>query len=310
MKDRGPWICLCMVSLAMLTAGAGCSPAAAPASVAADGVADVAAEADVAASPARIVSLHDTTTELVVLLGRADRLVAITEPRFLSDAALAAVAEVPRLPGGPLSVEAVAALRPDLVLGTDVVEEQQPALPAGLEALGISTWWMDPAGLDGLFRMTRELGQRLDASQQATAWVADARATLPAPVEGPPVDVFIYDCCDPPFTAGGRSPATELLARMGARNIFAEVDQDWMTVSWEAVAAASPALIIVHDYPWQGQADIDGKLSTLRHHPLLAHTPAVQHDALVAVPLALTLEGPRVLELPALLAPVIDRARP
>ena len=38
----------------------------------------------------RIVSLHDTTTEIVVGLGRANTLVAILEPAFLSSDALAA----------------------------------------------------------------------------------------------------------------------------------------------------------------------------------------------------------------------------
>ncbi|RME28707.1 MAG: hypothetical protein D6798_01795 [Deltaproteobacteria bacterium] len=260
-------------------------------------------------SPTRVVSLHDTTTEMVVLLGRTDRLVAITEPRFLSDEALRAVTDVPRLPGGPLSAEAIAALHPDLVLGTDVVGEQQPSLPAELARIGVETWFMDPVGLDGLWQVTAELGRRLDASPAADAWIARARRSLPAPSGGPVVDVFLYDCCDPPFTAGGRAPVTELLDRLGARNVFADLDQDWATVSWEAVAQADPDLIVVHDYPWQGQADVAGKTARLRGQSLLAATPAIQHDAIITVPLAVTLEGPRVLELPGLLAPAIDRAR-
>ena len=263
----------------------------------------------VAPDTLRIVSLHDTTTEMVVLLDRTALLVSITEPRFLSDAAAAAVADLPRLPGGAVSAEAIVQLRPALVLGTDVVAEQQPSLGAALEAMGVETWFIDPDGLDGLWSTMEALGDRLGAQAEARAWVSSARDALPEPVTDAPVDVFLYDCCDPPFTAGGRAPATELIRRMGGRNIFGDQDSDWLTVSWEAVAEADPALIVVHDYPWEGQGGVAEKQALLRAHPLAARTRAVQTGQLLSVPLALTLEGPRTLELPALLGPALARAR-
>ena len=220
---------------------------------------------------------------MVVLLGQSDQLVGITEPRFLSDAAVEEVGALPRLPGGPVSAEAIALMRPTLVLGTDVVAEQQPSLGAELEAMGIAVWFVDPDGLDGLWQTMAVLGERLGAQQAAEDWVATSKRALPAPVSGEPISVFFYDCCDPPFTAGGRAPASELLERMGARNVFADQAQDWLTVSWEAVAEADPDLIIVHDYPWQGQADTDAKLTLLRDNPLAARTRAVQELSLIHI---------------------------
>ena len=175
--------------------------------------------------------------------------------------------------------------------------------------MGIAVWFVDPDGLDGLWQTMAVLGERLGAQQAAEDWVATSKRALPAPVSGEPISVFFYDCCDPPFTAGGRAPASELLERMGARNVFADQAQDWLTVSWEAVAEADPDLIIVHDYPWQGQADTDAKLTLLRDNPLAARTRAVQEGHFVRLPLALTLEGPRTLELPAALQPSIEALR-
>src|SRR5207248_2595322 len=65
----------------------------------------------------RIVSLHEVTTELVVALGAADRLVGIAEPVDATPAVCAAVAGVPRVG----SMESILAVRPDLVLGLHVV---------------------------------------------------------------------------------------------------------------------------------------------------------------------------------------------
>lgn len=254
------------------------------------------AEPEVPDGP-RVVSLHDTTTEMVVGLGRAGDLAAIVEPRFLSEAAMAAVAEVPRLPGGPLSAEALRALRPTLVLGTDVVDEQTPTLRPALGALPVV--FVDPQGLDGLFEAVDAVAAALGVD--AGPYRAELAARVPAPVGDLRLRVALYDCCDPPFVAGGRVPLTEILARLGADNVFGGLDQDWTHVSWEALRAARPDLVVVHTYTWEDQTDTAGKIAALRDHGVTAPT--------VLLPLALALEGPRTLEAPAVLAPALARAR-
>lgn len=245
----------------------------------------------------RVVSLHDTTTELVVGLGRAGDLAAITEPRFLSEAAAAAVADVPRLPGGPLSGEALRALHPTLVLGTDVVDEQTPTLRPQLGSVPVL--FVDPAGLDGLFGAVDAVAAALHADP--APYRAALVEKLPAPADGARLRVALYDCCDPPFVAGGRVPLTELLDRLGADNVFGGLDQDWAHVSWEALMGARPDLVVVHDYAWAGQGDTAAKLEVLRAHGVTAPT--------VTLPLALALEGPRTLEAPAVLGPALATVR-
>ncbi|MDP2306468.1 MAG: ABC transporter substrate-binding protein [Pseudomonadota bacterium] len=241
----------------------------------------------------RVVSLHDTTTEIVVGLGHAGDLIAITEPRFLSPEAEAAVRDVPRLPSGPVSEEAILALHPTRVLGTDVVTEQQPELADLPGAV-----WIDPAGLAGLWTEIGAVAAAVDAAPEA--YVARLQAQLPAPVVGD-VPVFLYDCCDPPFTMGGRAPLGELLTRLGAHNLFTDLDTDWAHVGWEAVAARRPALVVVSDYAWKGQADTDAKIASVRAH--LGDVPTI------TLPLALALEGARIVEAADRLRPAIEAAR-
>ncbi len=245
----------------------------------------------------RVVSLHDTTTEIVVGLGRAGDLAAITEPRFLSEAAAAAVAGVARLPSGPLSGEALRALHPTLVLGTDVVDEQSPTLRPQLGSVPVL--FVDPAGLDGLYTAVDAVADALHAD--ATAYRDALAGRVPEPTAGSRLRVALYDCCDPPFVAGGRVPLTELLDRLGADNVFGALDQDWAHVSWEALVGARPDLVVVHDYAWEGQGDTLAKIAALRAHGVTAPT--------VTLPLALALEGPRTLEAPAVLGPALAAVR-
>ncbi|MCK6521389.1 ABC transporter substrate-binding protein [Myxococcota bacterium] len=240
--------------------------------------------------PRGVVSLHDTTTEIVVGLGRAEELIAVMEPEFLSPAALAAVEGVPRL-SAPVSKEALLAMRPAAVLGAEDVPQHQPEL-AALP----NTTWIDPSGLDGLWRAIIAVGEAIDAPTDA--YVAALKARVPAPTPGA-LRVFVYDCCEPPFTMGGRAPLTELLARLGAKNVFAELDQDWARVSWEAAMVTRPQLIVVDDYNGEGEVAEKIALVTARLGP----TPTV------TLPLGLALEGPRTLDAIDVLRPAIEAAR-
>lgn len=238
----------------------------------------------------RIVSLHDTTTEIVVGLGRVGDLIAVMEPEFLSPAALAAVRDVPRL-SAPISEESLVALRATVVLGTEDVTGRQPELADLANAT-----WIDPIGLDGLWTSIRAVGTAIDAPTDA--YVSALQARVPDPVPGQ-LPVFFYDCCEPPFTMGGRAPLSEILPRLGARNVFADLDQDWARVSWEAAMARQPRLVVVHDYAGEGEAE--AKAAVIRKR--FGDVPTV------VLPLSLALEGPRTLEATDVLRPAVEAAR-
>jgi iron complex transport system substrate-binding protein len=102
--------------------------------------------------------------------------------------------------------------------------------------------------------------------------------------------VFVYDCCDPPFSAGGRGVLNQLIERAGGHNVFADLDDDWASVSWEEVLARRPELVVVHAYDYAGQHDVEGKLAELAKIPSLGALPTV------VLPLGCALGGLRSAE--------------
>ena len=232
----------------------------------------------------RIVSLHDVTTELVVALGAADHLVGVDAPVDVPDEVTAAVARVPRV--GDL--ESILAVHPTLVVGLHIVEAKQPALVARLREAGIEVYLADPTTLDHVYALIRAVGTRIAAGPAAERLVAqltaEAAATA-APRPGRRARVFVYDCCDPPFTAGGKTVLADLIARAGGDNVFADVATAWTHVSWEEVVAREPELVVIDAYAYAGQGDVADKQRALRAISALAGLP------MVAIPLRDSLGG-------------------
>jgi ABC-type Fe3+-hydroxamate transport system substrate-binding protein len=218
----------------------------------------------------RVVSLHDVTSEIAVALGA--RLVGVAEPMEPPPAWAASLREVTRVDG----LESILAVRPSHVLGLGVVGEQDPELVAALRARGVEVVLFDPRRLEDVDAMVA----RVAAISSTSALPAIGELRRP----GGERRVFVYDCCDPPFTAGGATVLSDLVTRAGGRNLFAGLDADWTHVSWEAVVAGKPELIVVHDYVWGDQDDVPGKRAALARHGL-GDVPVV------VLPLPLSLGG-------------------
>lgn len=231
----------------------------------------------------RVISLHDVTTEIVVALGATERLVGIAEPVDATPAHARAVATVRRVAG----LESIVAARPDVVLGLGVVAEQDPELVARLRESGIEVVLADPATIDDVIALVDATARRLAVDGRPL--VDSLRAKVATSTLGPatPRRVFVYDCCDPPFTAGKKTVETELIARAGGVNVFADLDADWGHVSWEEVVARRPELVVIHDYRWDGQGDVSEKQRALAAIPSLGGVPVA------VVPLGSVLGGLR-----------------
>jgi len=233
----------------------------------------------------RIVSLHDVTTEIVLALGAGDRLVGMSEPVELPSTARAAMNRTPRVGG----LESIVVLQPTAVLGMAVVAQRSPDLVATLRRKGVDVWLGHPTRLEDVVDLVTEVGARVGAEARARTLAAQLRADIQStkPPPGQPLRVFVYDCCDPPFTAGRTAVLTDVIHRAGGRNIFADVAADWTKVSWEEVISRRPQLVVVHDYPYEGQGDVAEKRRRLAALRALADIPVT------VMPLGLALGGLR-----------------
>jgi iron complex transport system substrate-binding protein len=226
---------------------------------------------------------------MVVALGVERKLVGMADPVDTTAEVRRAVADVPRVG----SLESILELRPDVVLGLGVVRERDPELVQRLRERGVEVHLADPATLEDVYSLTRTVAERTGSVAAGEQLVKRLQARWKA---RPPIGsvrrrrVFVYDCCDPPFTAGGRAVLSDLIRRAGGRNVFADVDADWTHVSWEQVLDRHPDLIVVHQYREGAAAEVEGKRQALAKLRALADLPVA------VVPLGCSLGGLRSLE--------------
>ena len=251
------------------------------------------------AAALRVISLHDVTTELVVALGGQERLVGMADLVDASDELRTATAGVPRV--GEL--ETLLVLHPDAVLGLEIVKLKSPDLVANLEAHGKSVFLPALASVKDVEALIREVARRLDKVSEGERLLADLAAKVGASVQGgEPRRVFVYDCCDPPFTAGRRTVLSDLILRVGGRNVFGDVDVAYTHVSWEEVLRRKPELVVVHAYGEGGAADVGEKMAAIRGIEALRDLPVT------VMPLRYSLGGLKTGEAATLLRSAVARA--
>ena len=192
-----------------------------------------------AAPPARIVSVLPSLTETVCALGACERLVAVD--RYSNWPA--AVRRLPQVGGGlDPSVEAIAALKPDLVL-------MATSSRAGvrLRALGLKVLQLEPRTGTDVRRVVVTLGRALGVDgadallQRIDADVADAANALPASARG--LRVY-FEVSPAPHAAGRGSFIGELMHRLGLVNVIGPEQGPFPRINPEYVVRAAPDLIM------------------------------------------------------------------
>ncbi|GAB3447436.1 ABC transporter substrate-binding protein [Actinophytocola sediminis] len=151
---------------------------------------------------------------------------------------------------------------------------------------------------EALYTDLERLGRIFGVEDRAADVVADYRARVDAVKaavpQGDPVPVFLYDSgTDQPFTAGNQVPPNEIISFAGGRNIFADLDQRWTQVGWEAVVRAQPEVIIILDY---GDQPAQEKIDFLKSSPVTATLPAVVRDNFYVLDYSEGISGPRNLD--------------
>ena len=242
-------------------------------------------------APQRVVSLLPSLTETVCALGECARLVGVD--RYSNHPA-----EVRRLPqlGGGLdpSVEAVVALRPDVVL----IAGSAPAAQR-LEALGLKVLALEPRNLADVQRVSGVLGTLLQVPDPQRLWrameaeVAAAARSLPPGARNARV---YFEVGAGPYAAGTSSFIGELLQRLGVRNIVGPELGAFPKLNPEFVVRADPDVVLVGERNAQG----------LRQRPGWAGMRALREGRLCVFPEAesdvLVRPGPRMGEAARLLA--------
>jgi iron complex transport system substrate-binding protein len=207
------------------------------------------------AHPARrVVSLIPSATETLVAIGAGDRLVGRTDFDHGP-----AVDRLPSVGGGmDPSMEALVALKPDLVLTWETKQDQ--SVRDRLAELGIAAFAVKAEDTTDVFRVMRSLGALTGRGRTADSLAAALRAELAAvraSVAGRPAPrVFFLVWNDPPMTAGPRTFISQIVGVAGGANAFGDAGEDWPTVSMEEIVRRDPDVLVLPQGEKGGAHDV------------------------------------------------------
>ncbi len=218
--------------------------------------------------PDRIVSLLPASTEIVLALGLADRLVgrsfecvgpaevlavppvtrdllhAATTSRAIDDAVRSAAATGSGT--SAVDLDLIAELAPDVILTQDLCDVC--AVPAvSLTSLGIPLVTTHPHTLDEVVDSILTVGAALGVPERAAELARTMRARIDAVrqrVTGlAPRRVVVAEWIDPPFTAGHWIP--DMVAAAGGIELLGTAGGRSVTTTWDAIRAVEPELVVL-----------------------------------------------------------------
>lgn len=190
----------------------------------------------------RIISLLPATTETLVALGAGDRLVGRTD---YDDPELD---HLPSVGGGLTpSLEAIAALRPDLVIAWE--ESGESRIRPRLESLGIPVLAVQTRDTADIFANIGRLAALTGLDARGDSLAAGVRRELEAIRRSVadrhhPSAVYIVGL-DPPIVAGPNLFIGEILTLAGARNVFPELEAASPQISMEEILRRRPEVVLI-----------------------------------------------------------------
>ncbi|WP_439509998.1 cobalamin-binding protein [Marinimicrobium koreense] len=250
----------------------------------------------------RLIALAPHIVENVYSAGAGDRLLAAVD---YSDYPPEAQKLPPLGSAQSVSVEAVVALEPDLVLmwatGNSRTLRQQ------LERLGINVYVDEPRTLEDVARSVRSIGALTgtgDSAEQAAQRHLNRLAELRAQYsERTPVSVLYQVWHQPLQTLNGEHLVSDVIRLCGGRNVYADAKPLAPTINMESVLERDPQVIVASG---MGEERPDW----LNEWKSWSELTAVQRDNLFFVPPDLIQRHTlRILDGAELFCRHIDRAR-
>jgi iron complex transport system substrate-binding protein len=268
-----------------------------------------------AKAPLRVVSIGQSNTEILLSLGLADKIVGTAvwfEPVLPQFAA--ANAAIKRLADNDPSFEAVVGQNPDLVTaqyeghvgkkGSVGAREQFAGLKIPTYIAPADCTEKDNSGggdgvraqlfsMDLIYQEIHEFAAIFDVADRGDQLAAtlrkremDAIASVAGGKKDVPV-VFWFSSREvkgDAFVAGKNGVPAYILSALGDRNVIATNDE-WPAASWETIAAANPAVIVVakmerRRFPAD---DIAAKLNFLQTDPVVSRMEAVRAGHVVVM---------------------------
>ncbi len=202
----------------------------------------------------RIVSVSPSVTEILYALGEQDRLVGVTAycnyPAEAANKTQIGGFSTPDL-------EILASLDPDLIISATWNEESVNTLTAA----GYTVAILEADTLLDIINMIRDFGDLVDSEQNATR-IADEMTTKmweitnsTAAIETIDQLECYFEIWESPMVVGGDSFLNDMMEKAGAINIFADIPEEYPSVSNENIISGNPDVIFTteHSAAWYAQ---------------------------------------------------------
>lgn len=256
--------------------------------------------------PERILTIKSATTEMLLALGAGASISATAYPDGPAPAPWTEqAAALPVLADKVPSREIVLGAEPDLVYAgwESNFSAEGAGERADLERLGVRTlvapsacksapYAPDPLTFDSVFDEIVQVGAIVDRTDEAADLVASQREALASISPDPRALTALWfsSGSETPYVGGGTGAPQLIMQTAGLTNIAADIDDAWGPMSWEAVAAADPDVIVLVDSPWNSA---EKKMSLLAAGAVTKELRAVRAGSYVVVPFPATEAGVR-----------------
>ncbi|NLI12580.1 MAG: ABC transporter substrate-binding protein [Peptococcaceae bacterium] len=263
------------------------------------------------AAPTRALSFDTNMTEIMLALGLENKMVGY----WISGVPVGQeyqeqVKNIPLISTvtwPPPSLEEILNFNPDFAFGAwnYNFSEESGVTPEKLAQAGIKSYVLTESciavgikpdeSLESTYTDILNIGKIFGVETRAEELVNQMRekiTTVQAQIGkvDTPLRGFYYGGgADTAFTAGKYAMATKLMNAVGAKNIFGDVEDDWIPAAgWEKVIELDPQFIMIDDTPWESA---DQRIKTLESLPQLASITAIKEKRYVVLPWTYILPG-------------------
>lgn len=256
--------------------------------------------------PQRAVSLNQGSTEILLSLGLADRMVGSatwTDP--VRENLAEDNAKVPQLAVNKPSLETVLDAEPDFVsasfagtLGPGGVADRDqfdslgvPSYLAPSDCVGKVSVNADgartaPFTMDAIYGEIRDLARIFDVTERGEELIASLEQRMQGSRLRADADLaYWFSDIRAPYFGGCCGSPGVITDTVGARNIFLDTTEEWPQVSWEVIADRDPDVLVLADL---SRRTIDGdalaaKIEFLETNPVTSRLTAVREKRYIVV---------------------------
>lgn len=258
------------------------------------------------APPQRAVSLNQGSTEILLSLGLADRMVGTatwTDP--VRENLAEDNAKVPRLAVNKPSLETVLDAEPDFVsasfagtLGPGGVADRDqfaslgvptylaPSDCVGKVSVNADGARTEPFTMDAIYGEIRDLARIFDVAERGEQLIGDLEQRMQTHRLRADADLaYWFSDIRAPYFGGCCGSPGVITDTVGARNIFVDTTEEWPQVSWEVIADRDPDVLVLADLSRRtidGDA-LDAKIEFLESNPVTSRLSAVQQRRYIVV---------------------------